>query len=126
MACFGGKDGWASDRSQGWRSTRPSALEQNVVVYNNFQALVNIKMNGMSDALAMSESDLFRWIYQASVVSSDQGVFALTKQTTPKGGAMCDDLPLLDTSDPKAWLLVVIVPEKDDYIAYRKLMRFQN
>ena len=48
------------------------------------------------------------------------------KQTAPKGGAIGDDLPLLDSSDPKAWLLVIIVPEKDDFVVYRKLMKFQD
>ena len=74
----------------------------------------------------LNEPELFRWIFQASVASVDQGTFALMKQTSPKGGAIGDDLPLLDSSDPNAWLLVIIVPEKDDFVVYRKLMKFQE
>ena len=74
----------------------------------------------------LNEPELFRWLFQASVASVEQGTFALMKQTSPKGGAIGDDLPLLDSSDPKAWLLVIIVPEKDDFVVYRKLMTFQE
>ena len=40
--------------------------------------------------------------------------------------ATCDDLPLLDSSDPKSWLLVIVVPEKDDFMIYRKLMQIRD
>ena len=122
VACLTGKDRWAYDHSPGWRSARPAnvPLQQ----FNNFP--IPGMPQDQSAMQMMQEPDLFRWIYQASVASVDQGTFRLMKQTTPKGGAIGDDLPLLDSSDPRAWLLVIIVPEKDDFVVYRKLMKFQD
>ena len=126
VACLNGKDRWAYDHSPGWHSARPA----NMSFQQMNQQTIGFQMPGMQqDQVAMqmlNEPDLFRWIYQASVAPVDQGTFALMKQTTPKGGAIGDDLPLLDSSDPKAWLLVIIVPEKDDFVVYRKLMKFQE
>ena len=122
VACFTGKDGWAYDRSPGWRSEK-SATNQpryDVVFTGNFTG------NGNLANSVQFEADLFRWIYQASLPVSDQGPFALTRQTTPKGGTICDDLTLLDTSDLMAWLLAIVVPENDDFVVYRKLMRFSR
>ncbi len=122
VACLTGKDRWAYDHSQGWRSERSANIP--------FQQLNNFQIQGIpQDQVTiqmLQEPDLFRWIYQASVAAVDQGTFRLMKQTAPKGGAIGDDLPLLDSSDPKAWLLVIIVPEKDDFVVYRKLMKFQD
>ena len=86
----------------------------------------NFTGNGNLANSVQFEADLFRWIYQASLPVSDQGPFALTRQTTPKGGTICDDLTLLDTSDLMAWLLAIVVPENDDFVVYRKLMRFSR
>ena len=124
VACFHWNDGWAYDRTQGWRSTRSLEHLQRALAYNYRQQIQNA--NGIGFNQAPGEAEFFRWIYQASVAMPNPGVFRLMKQTAPKGGASCDDLPLLDSSDPKAWLLVVVVPEKEDYIVYRKLMRFQD
>ncbi len=123
VACFTGKNRWAYDHSQSWRSARPAGMSA--------QVINNVPIQGMPQetdvALQMIfEPDLLRWIYQASVAAVDQGTFALIKQTSPKGGTIGDDLPLLDSSDPEAWLLVIIVPEKDDIVVYRKLMTFQE
>ena len=93
-------------------------------VINNFQ-VPGVPQDRVATEM-LNEPELLRWIFQASVASVDQGTFALIKQTSPKGGTVGDDLPLLDSSDPKAWLLVIIVPEKDDFVAYRKLMKFQE
>lgn len=115
VACFTGKDGWAYDRGQGWRSMRA----------------LNYRYPSVSVTLlppvtrAAGEADLFRWLDAATVPLLDQGAFAIAKQKAPKGGAVCDDLPLLDVSDSDTWLLVVVVPEENDLIVYRKLMRFR-
>ena len=123
VACFSGNDGWASDRGTGWRSTRST----NVDARRQYEIVSNINMNANDiNVNTMWEAELFRWIYQASVTLSDQGAFALVKQTAPKGGGYCDDLQLLDMTNPTEWLLVVIVPEKEDFVAYRKLMRFRD
>ena len=122
VACFNGKDRWAYDHSQRWRSARPAGMSMQVI--NNFQ-VPGVPQDRVATEM-LNEPELLRWIFQASVASVDQGTFALIKQTSPKGGTVGDDLPLLDSSDPKAWLLVIIVPEKDDFVAYRKLMKFQE
>lgn len=125
VACFHGRSDWAYDRAPAWRSGRRPQSDQAVInsyqdptLYQQLQSLYGIRFNE-----APGEADLFRWIYESSVTMPEPGIFSLTKQTTPKGGAVCDDLLLLDTSDPKAWLLVIVVPEKNDYVVYRKLMR---
>lgn len=116
VACLTGKDGWALDRAPGWRSNRVINQQLQQPMYQRYEGLQHGPMH---------EADLFRWLYQASVPPTEQGAFALTRQTTPKGGAICDDLALLDPSDPDMWLLLVVVPEKEDLVVYRKLMRFR-
>ena len=123
VACFHGKDGWAYDRSAGWFSTRSISEEQRM--YVNYVARLKA-VNGMGADSVYGEADFFRWIYHASVAPSNSGLFTLMNQTAPKGGAMCDDLLLLDSSDANSWLLVVVVPEKDDFTVYRKLMRLRD
>ena len=121
VGCFCGSEGWAYDRAPGWRSSRSLNPSQSHTYYP-FQ--VSGYGNGVLMSQLVVEADLFRWLHEASIAPTHQGTFSLTKQTSPKGGAACDDLPLLDVSDPRAWLLVVIVPGKDEYVVYRKLMRF--
>ena len=72
------------------------------------------------------QPDLFRWIHQASIPSAELGQFALSRQTTPKGGRRGDDLVLLDPSDANTWLLAIVVPKNDGWILYRKRMRFRD
>lgn len=121
VSCFTGADGWASDRAMGWRSTRSIPAPELHTFYP-----LQAQSNGYSQSMLqlIYEADLLRWIYQASVLPPNPGILSLTRQTSPKGGAACDDLPLLDATDPRAWLLVVIVPGDNEYVAYRKLMRF--
>ena len=121
LACFSGKDGAAYDRSTGWRSTRSRVASWSALRH---QSLIN-ETSTVAHRMSL-ESDLLFWLYQASVATSEFGEFALMSRTTPKGGAACDDLTLLDTSNPGDWLLVIIVPEKNDYVVYRKLMKSQN
>ena len=121
VGCFCGREGWAYDRAPGWRSTREANSLQ---LHSNYPIQGLGYGNGILMSQMMYEADLFRWLHQASIAPTHQGTFSLTRQTSPKGGATCDDLPLLDVSDPRAWLLVVIVPGKDEYVVYRKLMRF--
>lgn len=49
------------------------------------------------------------------------GLFAVVSQLSPTGGPDFDDLALLDPSDPRQWLLVVIVDSADDLVVYRRL-----
>ncbi len=118
VACFTGNDGWAYDRSVGWFSKR----RRDGVRFNMYQP--NLGPISKISASANGEADFFRWIYQTSVAASNPGLFSITRQTAPKGGGGCDDLLLLDSSDPQAWMLVIVVPEKDGYGVYRRLLRF--
>ncbi|MBI3865791.1 MAG: hypothetical protein HY290_28290 [Planctomycetia bacterium] len=51
------------------------------------------------------------------------GLFAVVSQIAPTGGEYLEDLTLLDSSDPRQWLLAVVVRRDNDWIVYRKLFR---
>lgn len=116
VACASGKNDWAYNYSPEWTSQ---------------QMIRTIGMRGteLLDAVELqllNEPDFFRWIYSATVAPAKSGLFALTRQTTPKGNPYCDDLPILDSTDPDSWVLIVVVPDGDNYVVYRKRMRFQD
>ena len=52
---------------------------------------------------------------------ASEGLFSIVSQISPTGGANFEDLTILDPTDPNQWLLVVIVPDGEDYIVYRRL-----
>lgn len=48
------------------------------------------------------------------------GVFALVNRTSPHGGSSLDDLPLaMNNAVNRRWL-VILIPEGDDFVVYRK------
>jgi hypothetical protein len=49
------------------------------------------------------------------------GLYSVVSQVSPTGGKEFEDLALLDPSDPRQWLLIVIVEQGDDLVVYRKL-----
>lgn len=49
--------------------------------------------------------------------------FDLVSQLSPTGGSHLDDLAVLDPSDPKQWLLVVVEEKGEDIWVYRRLYR---
>ena len=59
-------------------------------------------------------------------VNHTGGLFSLVSQVAPTGGVNFDDMPLLDPSDPAAWLLIVSVERGDDLVIYRKLYAGDN
>lgn len=120
VACFVGKDGWAYDKATAWFSSRSNGQDVGLINYYRSRNAFNGNLEQ-----AMGESPFFRWIYQASIAMPKR-TFLLTSNTSPKGGTVCDDLPLLDSSDPKTWLLVVVVPEKVDFTVYRKVMQIRD
>jgi len=123
MAVIGSEGRWAYDReSPGW-TLRGASLPNN---YNNS----NIYMGEDDSSYAVpagvrSQPDLFRWLYQYSV-GTPYGLFSLRAQVGPAGGPDMDDLPILDSSDKSQLLLIVVVPEGDDFVVYRKLLRTGN
>ena len=131
VACFTGNAGWAANQSTEWQSRQvPPATSLNArTYYLGSNALDHIPE--IRSAREVGMPDFFIWLYAMSVgfpgsgiYSPTSGMYALINHTAPTGSASCHDLTLLDSSDPNAWLLVIIVPGKDDSIVYRKLMRF--
>lgn len=136
VACFAGINGWAYDRSPGWTSSHSMAQQaQPGYPPNWMNQEAEMMVPEIHNCRSAGASEFFAWIYTSAVGFSGHSIsryipasniFSVIKQTAPKGGANCDDLPILDATDPDSWLLVVIVPDKEDLIVYRKLMRFQK
>ena len=66
-----------------------------------------------------SGDDFIRMVSAPTAVSA----FGIVSQGSPAGAWACDDLAVLDTSDPNEWLLVVAVSQGDDIVFYRRLYR---
>ena len=49
------------------------------------------------------------------------GLFSVVSQISPTGGRDFEDLALIDPSDSRQWLLIVIVERGDELVVYRKL-----
>ncbi len=49
------------------------------------------------------------------------GLFNVVSQISPNGGTDFDDMALVDPSDPRQWLLIVMVDRGDELVVYRKL-----
>ncbi len=122
VACLGGQTRWAFNQQQlGWRA-RNGGQFYPVSPYD--------QMNGMYQQPQLPgemqhQPQLFRWLYQHSVAASF-GLFTVTSQVGPTGGADLNDLPIMDDTDPDQRLLIVVVPREDDYLVYRKLIRKQK
>jgi hypothetical protein len=58
-------------------------------------------------------------------VRPSRGIFEVISQISPNGSDGFEDLTMLDGSNPDEWLLVIVVPQEDDWIVYRKLYRGQ-
>jgi hypothetical protein len=48
-------------------------------------------------------------------------LFTIVSQISPTGADNFEDLTVLDTTDPRQWLVVVVVREGEDYLIYRRL-----
>ena len=72
-----------------------------------------------------SQPAMWRWLYQNSV-AVPQGVYCLTSQLGPAGGAQLEDLPMYDSWEQGQLLIIVIFPRGDDYVVYRKIIRDEN
>lgn len=68
---------------------------------------------------------MLRWLYQNSVAGT-QGLFCLTSQASPAGGAQFEDLPIFDSWQGNQMLMIVVVQRGDDYVVYRKILRDGN
>ena len=78
----------------------------------------------LSDSAARFR-DMVGLVRQMSVRPSD-GLFQIVSQLSPTGHSNGEDLTLLDPSDPAQRLVLVIVPEGDDYVVHRRLYMQRN
>jgi hypothetical protein len=49
------------------------------------------------------------------------GLFNVLSQISPHGGNNFEDMALVDSSDPRQWLLIVMIDRGDELLVYRKL-----
>lgn len=115
VACLGANRQWAFSRHEKWWAAGGTHTSSNDARMNQFGY-------PMLPSELTHEPDLFRWIYQHSI-AMPVGLFSLASQIGPSGGEELEDLPILDSSDSRQHLLVVVVPRGDDLIVYRKLLR---
>jgi hypothetical protein len=122
VACLGPNGRWAYDRNPSWWTHRGQSgnpyINQQRIQYAQFQDYSNTQL----PVEIQQQGDLFRWLYQNSV-ALPRGLFALASHIGPKGGPALDDLPIYDPTDSERALLIVVIPVKDDFVVYRKLVR---
>jgi hypothetical protein len=64
------------------------------------------------------ESSAFLWMLS---VSNQPGFLGVVSEYAPAGGDRFEDLLMLDPTDPRQWLLVVMQPQGNDFHIYRRL-----
>ena len=119
VAILGPQGQWAYNRSSNWFLNGSNRFPPDVMrpgMYGDGSYLQGLPPD------IQSQPELFRWLYHYSTAAS-HGLFSLTSQVGPTGGADLDDLPIFDASDPTLGLLIVVIPHGDDFIVYRKLLR---
>ncbi|WP_417383497.1 hypothetical protein [Gimesia sp.] len=55
-------------------------------------------------------------------VRQQQGLFQIVSQTSPAGGTNYEDLSILDSTDPRQWLVIVYVPGNEQDTIYRQFI----
>ncbi len=58
----------------------------------------------------------------ASALRQEAGIYSVVSQLSPKCDDYLEDLPILDSSDENAWLLIISVKEGNKWDIYRKLI----
>lgn len=125
VGCLGHHGRWAHDRGAGWTSSHGQMNPSQVPPYGYYGQVDQDSQKAHIPDEVMHQPDLFRWIYIHSL-AIPHGVFTLISRTGPMGGPHLNDLPILDATNPDDWLLVVIVPQGDDFVAYRKLLHLRQ
>jgi hypothetical protein len=59
-------------------------------------------------------------------VGTQPGFMAVVSDYAPTGGDRFEDLCLLDPTNPKQWLLVIVQPSGHDFLIYRRLYVLEN
>lgn len=60
-------------------------------------------------------------ILEASSRRQGGDFFSIVSQVSPQGSSPLEDLPLLDPTDPRQWMLIVVVQKGDQIKVYRRL-----
>ena len=62
-------------------------------------------------------------LLQVACVRPQVGLFSIVSQVSPTGAPDFEDLAILDPTDERQWLLVIIEQDGDDIYVYRRLYR---
>lgn len=89
--------------------------------FNNNEVLVWTNAPNSKNLVQANEqtTDISGFVGELCVKSD--GLFSIVSTVAPAGGSGFDDLPLLDSSNPNEWLLVIAVDHGDELVIYRKL-----
>lgn len=117
-AAFFGTSGWFFDEGEIWRTGQ---VEESYRL-NEAQKRQQLTFNFM----ASGEPMFLNWVHNASVAATAPGLLSLINHVSPSGDASCEDLLLLDSSDSRHWLIVVVVYQGNRYDIYRKQMTFAD
>lgn len=60
---------------------------------------------------------------RTTTTREEHGIYSVVSQLSPKCDDFLEDLPLLDSSDSKQWLLQIIVNDDNHWNVYRKIYR---
>jgi len=119
VACIGANGRWACDRNTDWWTNRNQIANPAIAQRQMTSLLYNEDGTPQVPNDLLNQGELLRWVYQHSVAQK-HGLFGLAAHIGPKGGPELDDLPIYDSSDDTHALLIVVVPQGDDLIVYRK------
>jgi hypothetical protein len=64
---------------------------------------------------------LLNCFLESTVATHRNSFMSIVSQVSPEGSAQMEDLPFLDSTDPRQWALVIVIPEQSVYRVYRKL-----
>ncbi|MBM4030596.1 MAG: hypothetical protein FJ291_02285 [Planctomycetes bacterium] len=60
-------------------------------------------------------------VLQAVSSPPQYGLFSIVSQVSPTGAVQCEDMAMIDPTDPTKWLLVVVEAVGDDLFVYRRI-----
>ncbi|MSR58841.1 MAG: hypothetical protein EXS05_14515 [Planctomycetaceae bacterium] len=83
---------------------------------NNSYADAALKAAGVD-----ADGDLLQAVVKRVSTRPARGLFGVVSRVGPTAADTFEDLPLLDSSNPRAWLLVIVVRRDQDQFVFRKL-----
>lgn len=92
---------------------------------SNFQknTLHNVQVVTPYGVQSTHQSSSFLWLLS---VGTQPGFLAVASEYAPTGGDRFEDMLMLDPTDPRQWLLVIMQPHGNDYYIYRRLYVLEN